>query len=173
MGGSLAFAPLRRADARPAAEVEGMHPRALSILLVEDEPRLRQVVARALAGHGHAVTVATDAAEAAACMGGEDGSGFDLMVLDVNLPDATGWDVLRTARASGRCPPVVVVSAAPPNPRLVRELGARAVLHKPYPIDALLRLAAAVADEDLADGDRASAVGAPTVAARDLESPHG
>lgn len=132
-----------------------MHPGALSILLVEDEPRLRQVVARALAGHGHAVTEAASAAEAAVAMGGEDGSGYDLMVLDVNLPDATGWDVLRAARASGPCPPVVVISAAPPNPRLVRELGARAVLYKPFPIDALLRLAAAVADGGPTDGDGA------------------
>ena len=43
------------------------------------------------------------------------------MLLDINLPDATGWDVLRQLRAAGCDMPVVVISAVPPNPARVRE----------------------------------------------------
>jgi DNA-binding response OmpR family regulator len=108
-----------------------------SILLVEDEPRLRQTLARSLAGREFQVVEATTAAEAIAMATGEC---FDLMVLDVNLPDATGWDVLRGLRSVERELAVVVISAVPPNPARVREFRPFGILHKPFPIYALLRL---------------------------------
>jgi DNA-binding response OmpR family regulator len=108
-----------------------------SILLVEDEPRLRQTLARSLAGREFQVVEATTAAGAIAMATGEC---FDLMVLDVNLPDATGWDVLRGLRSVERELAVVVISAVPPNPARVREFRPFGILHKPFPIDALLRL---------------------------------
>ena len=89
-----------------------------SILLVEDESRLRQTLARSLAGRDFQVVEATTAAEAIAVASGER---FDLMLLDINLPDATGWDVLRALRRANCVLPVVVMSAVPPNPVRVRE----------------------------------------------------
>ncbi|MGZ5384649.1 MAG: response regulator [Acidimicrobiia bacterium] len=108
-----------------------------SILLVEDEPRLRQTLARSLQARDLQVVEATTAAEAIAVATGER---FDLMLLDVNLPDATGWDVLRRLREVQRELPVVVMSAVPPNPARVREFKPFGILHKPFPMDALLRL---------------------------------
>jgi DNA-binding response OmpR family regulator len=128
-----------------------------AILLVEDEPRLRRTLASSLVGRDFQVTEATTAAEAiAAALGNR----FDLMLLDVNLPDATGWDVLRELRAVGREVPVVVLSAVPPNPARVREFKPFGVLHKPFPIDALLRLIRAVCEKshgDESSGERRSA----------------
>jgi DNA-binding response OmpR family regulator len=108
-----------------------------SILLVEDEPRLRRTLARSLQGRDFQVAEATTAAEAIAAATLDQ---YDLMLLDVNLPDATGWDVLRELRAKGREVPVVVLSAVPPSPARVREFKPFGVLHKPFPMDALLRL---------------------------------
>ena len=108
-----------------------------SILLVEDEPGLRHTLARSLRGREFAVAEVTTAASAVATAA--QGS-FDLMLLDINLPDATGWDVLRQLRAAGNTLPVVVLSAAPPNPARLREFSPFGVLYKPFPIDALLRL---------------------------------
>jgi DNA-binding response OmpR family regulator len=108
-----------------------------SILLVEDEPRLRQILARSLAGRDFQVVEATTASEAVTAATARR---FDLMLLDVNLPDATGWDVLPRLRRVGRDLPVVVMSAVPPNPARVREFRPFGVLHKPFSIDALLRL---------------------------------
>jgi DNA-binding response OmpR family regulator len=108
-----------------------------TILLVEDEPRLRSTLVRSLQGRAFQVVEATTAAEAITAV---RGSRFDLMLLDVNLPDATGWDVLRELRGAGRQTPVVVLSAVLPSPARVREFRPFGVLHKPFPIDALLRL---------------------------------
>jgi DNA-binding response OmpR family regulator len=108
-----------------------------SILLVEDESRLRQTLSLSLQGRDfHVIEVATAAEAIAAATAGK----FELMVLDVNLPDATGWDVLRGLRRANRKLPVVVLSAVPPNPTRVREFKPFGVLQKPFPIDALLRL---------------------------------
>ena len=107
------------------------------ILLVEDELRLRRTLVRSLEGRGYRVVEAATAAEAVASALATE---FTVMLLDVNLPDATGWDVLRQLRAVGCTVPVVVLSAVPPNPTRVREFRPLGVLYKPFPIDALLRL---------------------------------
>ena len=73
---------------------------------------------------------------------------FDLVVLDINLPDQTGWDVLRVARSEGRLHPeggklpVVVLSAVHVSPGRLSEFRPLAYLPKPFPLEALLRLAA-------------------------------
>ena len=110
---------------------------AMSILVVDDEDRLRQTIARSLAARGHAVDQASTCREAVAAATSGD---YDLMLLDVNLPDATGWDVLRELQAAGRSVRAVVVSAVPPSAQRVREFQPFGVLHKPFPMDALLRL---------------------------------
>lgn len=108
-----------------------------SILLVEDEPRLRQTLHRSLTGRGYKVDQATTVGEAS--VKALSGS-YDVMLLDVNLPDATGWDVLRALREAGSSLPSIVLSAAPPNPVRVREFRPAGILYKPFPMDALLRL---------------------------------
>ena len=108
-----------------------------AILLVEDELRLRRTLVRSLEGRGYGVVEAATAGEAVTSA---LTSSFAVMLLDVNLPDATGWDVLRQLRAAGCEMPVVVISAVPPNPARVREFRPLGVLYKPFPIDALLRL---------------------------------
>lgn len=108
-----------------------------AILLVDDELRLRRTLVRSLEGRGYRVVEAATAGEAVTAA---LATGFAVMLLDINLPDATGWDVLRRLRAAGCDVPVVVLSALPPNPTRVREFQPLGVLHKPFPIDALLRL---------------------------------
>ena len=107
-----------------------------SILLVEDEPRLRQTLARSLQARDFQVVEATSAAEAVTAATADR---FDLMLLDVNLPGRNRLGCLRRLAApTAIC--VVVMSAVPPNPARVREFRPFGILHKPFPIDALLRL---------------------------------
>ena len=108
----------------------------MAILVVDDVPRLRQTIVRLLAAHGHSVDQAATCAEA---IDTATERSYDLVLLDVNLPDATGWDVLRELRERCRSVPTVVVSAVPPSTAQVREFNPFGVLHKPFPIDALLR----------------------------------
>lgn len=106
------------------------------VLLVEDEPRLRMIVHSNLEHRGVEVTDARDAAEAIDLSRNHP----DLLLLDINLPDRTGWDVLRELRVRGDMPPTVVISAVRVPPARLREFGVLAYLPKPFPIDALVRL---------------------------------
>ena len=113
-----------------------------TILLVEDEERLRHVLARTLEVSGYQVRTAGTAAAALAAVLAERP---DVLVLDVNLPDDTGWGVLRQLAARGiTCAmlPTIVLSAGQPAARRIAEFAPRAFLPKPFPVDALKRLIA-------------------------------
>jgi hypothetical protein len=63
----------------------------------------------------------------------------------VNLPDDTGWGILRQLAARGiTCAmlPTIVLSAGQPAARRIAEFAPRAFLPKPFPVDALKRLIA-------------------------------
>lgn len=64
----------------------------------------------------------------------------DLMLLDINLPDRTGWDVLRDPSTAAARIPVIVLSATALRPERVAEFKPLAYLRKPFPIAALIRL---------------------------------
>lgn len=81
---------------------------ARRILLVEDEDHLARVIRMNLQLDGHAVQVAPDGARARAAL---DGGGFDLVLLDVMLPDADGMELCREMRAEGDLTPVLMLTA--------------------------------------------------------------
>jgi DNA-binding response OmpR family regulator len=107
------------------------------VLIVEDEDPLRSIIRSRLEREGVDVVEARDAAEAVASI---DRESPDLMLLDINLPDRTGWDVLRSMQATRDIPPTVVVSAVRVPPARLREFGVLAYLPKPFPMDALVRI---------------------------------
>jgi DNA-binding response OmpR family regulator len=110
----------------------------MKILLVEDDVPLADVIARNLRARGHLLAVATTAEEAVLSMAE---SWPDALVLDVNLPDQTGWDVLRRLSVADRQRvSVIVVSAAPISEKRVVEFQPLRHLQKPFPIEALVRL---------------------------------
>jgi DNA-binding response OmpR family regulator len=109
-----------------------------SVLVVEDEAPIAEVVARTLRGHGHTVRRATTGKAALLAIAEELPA---LLLLDINLPDLTGWEVLRRLSAVDRARiPVIVFSAAPLAPSRIEEFKPAGVLIKPFPMQALLRL---------------------------------
>jgi DNA-binding response OmpR family regulator len=118
-----------------------------NVLIVEDENPLRRILTLNLARRGYNV-VEADTGEAAldavrASVAGD--IPFDLLLLDINLPDQSGWDVLRRLREDPRLvmrppPAVIVMTAVRPHDKRVAEFHPDAVLLKPFAIDALLRL---------------------------------
>jgi len=127
---------------------------AMKVLLVEDEAALADVIARNLRKRGHSVTLAPTAEVALASLAAERP---DVLLLDVNLPDMTGWDILRRLSQDDRRQlSVVVISAAPISPKRIEEFRPARCLMKPFPIDALLRtlgeVAAAGQHADPGDG---------------------
>ena len=110
------------------------------ILLVEDEPPLHRVLARTLEQIGYRVAPAgTEAAAVQAVLLERP----DVLILDNNLPDGTGWGVLRRLAGQGiTCAslPTIMISAGEPASRRVVEFRPQAFLPKPFPVDALKRL---------------------------------
>ena len=109
-----------------------------SILVVEDDPTLVHAITRNLAARGYEARSATTVAVAVSAITEEVPA---VVLLDINLPDGSGWEVVRALDAAGhRDVPVIVMSALRPNPRLCAEVASVAVLEKPFPMDSLIRL---------------------------------
>lgn len=109
-----------------------------SSLLVDDEHRPRGIPARFLRARGHVITEAFPAPEArAALLAGS----VDVLLLDVNLPDITGWNLPRRLAGSGDAhrqrPHVVMLSALPPASSRITRFHPDTMLIPPIPIDAL------------------------------------
>ena len=80
----------------------------MHLLVVEDDPRLADLIARLLAGERHLVEVA-GSGSAALEMASTDG--LDAIVLDVGLPDMSGFDVARRIRADRNRIPILMLTA--------------------------------------------------------------
>ncbi|MGB0867193.1 MAG: response regulator [Granulosicoccaceae bacterium] len=109
----------------------------MKILLVEDDPALARALQRSLEMHGQLVDWIDDGAQALAWMGSER---FDLVVLDLGLPNMDGMALLREARARGQDMPVLIITARDAVPDRVAGLnsGADDYLVKPFELDEFL-----------------------------------
>ncbi|SFF68725.1 DNA-binding response regulator, OmpR family, contains REC and winged-helix (wHTH) domain [Actinopolymorpha cephalotaxi] len=87
---------------------DGPGRHALQILLAEDDPAISDPLARALRREGYEVEV-TGAGEPALAI--LSGGSFDLVVLDLGLPDVDGLEVCRRLRVDGNRVPVLVLTA--------------------------------------------------------------
>jgi DNA-binding response OmpR family regulator len=107
------------------------------VLVVEDDSTLTRAIARNLEARGHETACVGSVAEALAAI---DAARPALLLLDIDLPDGSGWEVLRGLREKGGSTvPVIVISALRPNPRLTQEFHCFGVLEKPFPMEALMR----------------------------------
>ena len=109
----------------------------MKILIVEDERKVAQFVERALTEQSYTTRVAANGAEARDALAD---SPYDVVVLDLGLPDGDGLELLRTWRASGFNEPVLILSARDAVADRIRglNLGADDYLPKPFSIDELL-----------------------------------
>jgi DNA-binding response OmpR family regulator len=107
------------------------------ILLVEDDPGLRLVLAHRLSGEGYHVETAPDGDVGLRLVTAE---GFDLIVLDVMLPGRSGFEVCRTLRRGGVETPVLMLTARGEVKDRVEglRLGADDYVTKPFDMAELL-----------------------------------
>ncbi len=103
-----------------------------TLLLVDDEPIIRQLMARALRSEGHCVLEARNGTEAEAVYG-QHGASIDLLVTDVRMPFRSGTDLVARLRRRRRALEVLYVTGFPDD-RIAREHR----LVKPFTRDALL-----------------------------------
>ena len=109
----------------------------MRILLVEDEPRMANVIAKGLREQSYAVDVAQDGEEGLYQTSVND---YDLIVLDVLLPHTDGFDVCRELRKRGNVTPVLMLTArAAIDDRITGfDAGADDYLTKPFSFRELL-----------------------------------
>ena len=109
----------------------------MRILLVEDDPGVRDAVSRALRGAGYDLRAAGDGPQALDLV--REGA-VDAIVLDLGLPTMDGLEVMRKLRADGRRIPVLALTARASIEDRVAGLdaGADDYLAKPFALDELL-----------------------------------
>jgi DNA-binding response OmpR family regulator len=133
----------------------------MHLLVVEDEPRMGELVRRVLVAEHHVVDLAPDAVSALALAGGAE---YDVLVLDRGLPDLDGLELLRLLRARGVTAPALMLTALGSVEHRVQGLdaGADDYLAKPFAFSELLARIRAIAR-------RASPVAGGRLAVGDLE----
>ncbi len=122
-----------------------------SVLVVDDEPMVLEVLARYLAAEGYAVSTAADGEEALERFA-EDGP--DLVVLDLMLPKIDGYEVFRRIRERSTTPVIMLTARGDETDRIVGlDLGADDYVTKPFsPREVVARIRAVLrrtgAEED-------------------------
>jgi two-component system catabolic regulation response regulator CreB len=121
------------------------------ILLVEDEPAILESLAYVLGRDGFAVVSAKTAAEAE-----QLAQGADLVVLDLMLPDGSGFDLIRDFRATERPMPIIVLSSRDAEADRVAALesGADDYVTKPFSPREIVARVRAVLRRSVAAGPR-------------------
>ncbi|MFV0350806.1 MAG: response regulator transcription factor [Oscillospiraceae bacterium] len=106
------------------------------ILLLEDDRDIAEGLVYTLQEAGHTVT---HAATCAAAIGSMQGLGFDLLLLDISLPDGSGYDVFRHAAQTGKTP-AVFLTARDDEANVVMglDMGAQDYITKPFRVRELL-----------------------------------
>jgi DNA-binding response OmpR family regulator len=108
-----------------------------TVMVVDDEERIRGLLARSLSSEGHSVVTA---ATANAALDRLQGGGVDLVLLDLVMPGPSGLAVLKTMRERTDMPPVIVLSGVTDVGARVQALdnGAVDVVAKPFSLTELL-----------------------------------
>jgi len=125
------------------------------ILIAEDEPDARAGIVDFLESEGFAVTAAADGGE---CVAAYDNGSYDLVLLDVMMPEKSGYDVCRHIRRKDREIPIILLTAKGEEVDKVvgLELGADDYVTKPFGIRELLaRINAALRRSQVMDDKRA------------------
>ncbi|WP_313390471.1 response regulator, partial [Acinetobacter sp.] len=102
----------------------------MHILIVEDEVKIAEYLAKGLNESGYSTTIAENGVRALSCLQQQS---FDLVLLDVMLPDLDGWQVLHTLRTFSQIPVLMLTARDHVLDRVKGlELGADDYLTKPF-----------------------------------------
>jgi two-component system response regulator HydG len=116
-----------------------MTTRRLRVLVVDDEPGMRETLTDILEGVGYDVSAAIDGEGAIAAVQNRD---VDIMLMDVQMPNRDGVSVMEQLHTPP--PTVIMMTAYALEDRLNAAVDANAfaILHKPFPVKRLLALVA-------------------------------
>jgi DNA-binding response OmpR family regulator len=143
--------PQRDDPAASSSNDEAMDIQRRTVLVIEDEPAITEPLSEALSREGFVPAVAATIADGLRLARSQ---GPDLVLLDVMLPDGSGFEALRELRASGRTPVIMLTARGEEADRVAGlELGADDYVIKPFSarelvarVRAVLRRASAAAE---------------------------
>lgn len=123
---------LTRTEAGPNHPHHDLPHRQGTILVVDDEPQVREVISRLLARRGYTVITAKDGRDALLRFG--DSSEINLVILDMVMPGMGGRECLARLRKANPAVPVVIVTgySADGSPQELLGEGAMAIVEKPF-----------------------------------------
>lgn len=112
----------------------------MQLLLVDDDPKFRSFMQRGLQESGMRIETAQSGEEATRLLEERGPGAFDLLLLDVMLPQSSGWDVLERLRKRGDPTPVIFLTARSAVEERVKglRLGADDYVIKPFEFSELL-----------------------------------
>jgi len=147
--------PAKGSEARGERSLAGIR-----VLIVDDDRDIGEVLQVVLENHGAVVTAVTSAAEALSAL---EGSMPDVLLSDIAMPGASGYDLMReiVARKGAEAPPAAALSAYLPAHDVdeARASGFRLMLAKPVDPDALINAVATLAVHAKDGGPAAPSVG--------------
>jgi PAS domain S-box-containing protein len=161
--GTTVWIHLPKVTATPEPAPQRVVPRQLTrranVLLVEDEPLVRDLVLRTLIRAGHRVVVAADGEQALAMA--TDHPGLDAIITDVVMPHIGGPELVRRLTATHAATPVLFMSGYASDGERLLAIGSRRtrLLHKPFTATQLLE-----ALEQLLESNRPTTSPAPSAA---------
>ena len=109
----------------------------MSVLLIEDELKVASFISKGLEEEGYSVEVAYNGAEGLQLL---KANAYEIVLLDLMLPEIDGLEVLRTARSWGMTTPLLIITAKSSKEDVVRGLdtGSDDYLTKPFSFEELL-----------------------------------
>jgi len=106
------------------------------VLVIDDDASIRESMKKVLRREDYEVLLAADGQEA---LDRFDPQELDLLLLDLNLPACSGWDVFEEITAKNPCVPVIVITGDSAQSRVAKAAGVGAFLEKPIDVPVLLQ----------------------------------
>lgn len=127
--------------APPAGLLPAPRPR---ILLADDDARIRESLGKLLRNSGYEITFAADGQEAIEKF---DAGQTNLVLLDLQMPNKSGWDAFERVTAANPLVPVIIITGRSSQYKLALAAGVGALLEKPLDIPFLLQTIQALLTE--------------------------
>lgn len=121
-----------------------MKPKSYKILLVDDDPAIRQIVLRLLTEEGFSVHTAANGIEAVQLTGAVR---YDLILLDLKMPLKNGWEAFEEISTKNPLLPFIIITACSNQLFTALASGVGALLEKPLDCVLLLRTIYQLLDE--------------------------
>ncbi len=130
---------MTKTSAQALASAKALADDAPHVLVVDDDRRLRELLARFLGDHGYRISVARDTTDARAALSVMQ---FDGVILDVMMPGENGFDFAKSLRTTSDVPILMLTARSETDDRVRGlEIGVDDYLSKPFePRELLLRL---------------------------------